>query len=173
MQNDGVEVGLGCNGYQLAVYIANRPPLPEFDQLDSLRPLQRGELGQVVNACGNHWRKIFNLYAKLAFMLGADGYSSWQAYRDSALLQPGCRQALLFSPVSFEQPECIHIVAGRSYGKQLSEGVELLTVSADFSVSPRRRLIIAPYFDYRQLSNVKLQQLVDLVQALRASFTPN
>ena len=160
------EIGLGCRDYQLAVYIANRPALKAFEELNQLRPLLAGELANVVSATGNHWRKIFNLYAKLAHQLSPQQFDSWQDYRDQQLLKAQSREALLFSQPDLSRSDCVHIVSGKGYGEILCQGLPLLAVDPDFQICESRRLIVSPYFDYRQLSNLKLERLCQLVTGL-------
>ena len=168
------QVGIGDLNAPLKVYIANRPPLPEFAALTAMQPLVPGELAAVVTQTGNHWRKIFNIYAKLAFALQPmAGCTSWQQYRDRYLLQQGAGQALLFSPPPQDlfsgKVGAVHIIAGRTYAALLFESLpgslpELQWLDKDFAIG--QQLIVCPYFDYRQLSNIKLERLVGLASPL-------
>ena len=160
------ETGLGAANYRLAVYIANRPPLAEYQALNRMRVLQTGEIDFIVSQTGNHWRKIFNLYAKLVFALEPRQFSCWQEYRDNYLLGPAAEHALLFSPPRLGDEQKIHIITGKTYAAQLGLDVGLQQVDSDFARDRSHRLIVAPYFDYRQLSNAKLSRLVNLIQAL-------
>ncbi len=58
-------IGLGAAHSDVCFYIANRPPLDDYPQLQQLRPLASGELAHIVKHTSNHWRKAFNVYAKL------------------------------------------------------------------------------------------------------------
>lgn len=90
------------------------------------------------------------------------GAQSWQAYRDTQLLQAGCNEALLFSPPSFVHRDRIHIIAGKTYAGEL--GIESLEwLDTRFAVSESQRLIVSPYLDYRQLSNERITRLVELI----------
>lgn len=62
-------VGLGSQCFHLAMYIANRPCNDHYPTLDRLQPLEVGELQHIVANNTNHWRKVFNVYAKLLFEL--------------------------------------------------------------------------------------------------------
>ncbi len=71
------EVGLGTSCLQacIRVYIANRPPMEPYEHLENVKALTQGEIQQIAQQTGNHWRKIFNVYAKFLYSL----YSSQQA----------------------------------------------------------------------------------------------
>lgn len=160
-----MQIGLGTQSAKYRIYIGNRPPLPEYQALDQLRPVLPGEISNIVDQTGNHWRKIFNLFAKLMFELNPEGHSTWQAFRDNRLLQSGADHALFFSQPDFGQPDTIHIITGKSHA--LALGFEQLSeLKQDFAVDKSRKLIVAPYFDYRQLSNQKLAELVGIVREL-------
>jgi len=184
-----VSVGLGSAGAQLNVYIANRPPLERYENLNGFTALGPGEITNVAKETGNHWRKIFNVYAKLVYGLdekieytlcqkkaaacfnfGSQGHDSWQSYRDAALLQAGSDTALWFSQkLNLSQGsssgQSLHLVMGRQYAASLVLPA-MVAFDADFSVNREWRVIVAPYFDYRQLSNKKLEVLVGLLVSL-------
>jgi hypothetical protein len=157
--------GLGAKNPQLLVYIANRPPLDEYQTLCHVKALQFGDIAGIAQQTGNHWRKIFNVYAKLVFALNPVGHSSWQNYRDNLLLTKDSQQALLFSRPDLQQPG-VHIITGRTYAKSLQLDACLVPIDADFQIDSAQRLIIAPYFDYRQLNNEKMARLSKLIQQL-------
>lgn len=109
------EVGLGISQAPIAVYIANRPVNDHYPTLNTLQPLIAGELNHIVANNTNHWRKVFNVYAKLIWQLGLPCNepqagqhlaSSWQQYRDLHLLQAHSREALLFSKPQFYTSTC-------------------------------------------------------------------
>jgi hypothetical protein len=58
---------------------------------------------------------------------------------------------------------------GKTYAKQslpvlaIEPLVNLQWLDADFAVDPEHGIIVCPYFDYRQLSNSKIDRLVDLI----------
>lgn len=168
-------VGLGVAA-QFNVYCGNRPPMEAYDALSHVMPLQVGEIALIAQHTGNHWRKIFNVYSKLMFeWLGGQqrlpsGIESWQGYRDEHLLQAHSTEALLFSAPKLENPMHLHLIMGKHYAQQLGyhedqhEGMYRL--DDDFAIWPAQRLIVCPYFDYRQLSNVKITRLVKLLSSL-------
>ena len=178
-------VGIGDPDCDFVVYIGNRPPMDEYSQRQGLIPAGKDELASIGRETGNHWRKIINIYAKLAYMLDPQGFLTWQAYREGYLLTKGSRQALLFDDSIYSGvggksggSEAIQLICGKTHAATLiangvtGSGVDCSTessmrwVDADFAIDPSRRLIVTPYFDYRQLSNAKLETLVSIINNL-------
>lgn len=167
------DIGLGSSNALIKVYVANRPDFADIPTLDNVRPLKRAEIADIGNACGNGWRKVFNVYAKFVFalkLLESRSFCTWQDYREHLLLQASSEMALLFSaPRMSEQCQSVHIIMGRTYAKQIlkgHQGIKLTWLSPEFAIHRYARLIVCPYFDYRQLSNQKIIQLVELVHSL-------
>lgn len=175
-------VGFGTDDYKIAVYIANRPPIYEYQQLDQLTALTTGEITNIGQQCGNGWRKVFNVYAKLLYALDKQQFNfaslapTWQKYRDDFLLQTHSKTSLLFSAPQL-QPikqntnyKAVHIIMGKTYAKSLlSSGaldIELIWLDNELAINRSQRVIVCPYFDYRQLSNVKIDRLAGLIQGL-------
>lgn len=181
--------GFGDNKAQFCVYLANKPPMPEYQQLDSMLALAPGDIDRIYRHCGNGWRKIFNVYAKLLFALDKNQFpyaqqaQSWQEFRDNLLLQKHSNTALLFSPprldvvlsdaplpdVAWQQHNTFHIIAGRTHAKQLlAEGLqaELHWLNEEFAIDPNCKLLVTPFFDYRQLNNEKIGYTATLLAAL-------
>ncbi len=182
------DVGLGQlvpNG-GVRVFIANRPPLPIYESLNQLEPMMTGDISLIGQETGNHWRKIFNVYAKLlhGLLISREALpsdiSSWQQFRDHHLLQGSSQTALLFSTPALSnvnkppsKPNIktnINIIMGKNYAAQLGyervEGSELIVLDRDFAICPIRNVIVCPYFDYRQLSNIKILKLIDLINQM-------
>jgi hypothetical protein len=175
-------IGFGSDKYQIAVYIANRPPIYEYQQLNQLTALTTGEIAHINQQCGNGWRKVFNVYAKLLYALDPQQFHfaslapTWQQYRDGYLLQPTSNTALLFSAPCCKvinpkaDKNIVHIIMGRTYAKSLlSIGVldiELTWLNHEFAINHMHKVIVCPYFDYRQLSNVKIEYLAKLIKEL-------
>lgn len=186
-------VGLGNDNANIIFYIRNRPPLKTYQNLNSVKPLIPDEINHICQETGNHWRKVFNVYAKLLFELSADKFSSWQQLRDEQLLQANSQHCLLFSAPNLipnfstdkaycqpsnsqathfidftkEKPNTtLHIVLGKGYAQELSLANESTWLSDDFAINTELGLIICPYFDYRQLSNAKIIQLAGLIKQL-------
>ena len=179
----------------IQVYIANRPPMAPYDEQEDCVPMINGEIQAIAQHTGNHWRKVFNVYAKFMFeciqgmskaaanlpgvqhyLKGFDAFTSWQDYRDACLLQQDSATALLFTPPCFESnsidqhDQTIHIIIGKGYAQQCGFEYEppflLEHHHGDFAVYPKKRVILCPYFDYRQLSNEKIAVLVDIILSM-------
>ncbi|MDX2319954.1 MAG: hypothetical protein QNK26_05080 [Moritella sp.] len=169
--------GLGCAKFTFAVYLANTPNMLEYQDISSVNSLVSGEVNAIGQACGNGWRKVFNVYAKLLYALNPADFDfaqrapTWQQYRDSYLLQRGSATALLFSPpVLNANIQTIHIICGRTYAKQLLASgelqVNLIWLDDEFAIDVKNRLVVCPYFDYRQLSNIKIERLSVMLSGL-------
>lgn len=176
-------IGLGCPECQIAVYIENTPAMMNYQLLTEITPVMPGEITAIGKACGNGWRKVFNVYAKLLFTLDTrlfnlvDSTSCWQNYRDQRLLQTNSDTALLFSPPKpFPQDKhdlrSFHIIMGRTYAKRLiSEDkltASLTWLDHEFAINQEHRVIVCPYFDYRQLSNLKIEKLANIMASMKS-----
>ena len=171
--------GIGDPKANFKVYMGNYP-LFIFTNSDDFglnapTVLEQWEIYECGKACGNGWRKVFNVYAKLIYALSSPlfidkkDYKSWQDYRDNKLLQKGSNTALIFSqPKSFSKSN-INIIMGKTYSKSvlsedsLTECSQLHWLTDEFAVDEQQGLIICPYFDYRQLSNAKILHLIDII----------
>ncbi|ARD43432.1 hypothetical protein [Colwellia sp. PAMC 21821] len=183
-------VGLGNNNAKIIFYIRNRPPLDVYQNLTCVKALVPNEIAHICQETGNHWRKIFNVYAKLLFELTPKQFTSWQKLRDEFLLQKHSDNCLLFSapnlPVirdnalkttvsktpnsaEFQPNKKLHVILGKGYAEQLGICNDCTWLSHDFAINIELGLIICPYFDYRQLSNIKITQLTGLIRQLTAA----
>lgn len=177
-------IGLGNTSATIKVYIENIPPLTRYQQLSSCHAIQQGEIATIAQQTGNHWRKIFNVYAKLVYQLEKDKvnkgslstllakYSCWQDFRDGELLQQSSDQCLLFN-FALNKPEArsIGIIMGRTYARSLADAGHIsiekfFWLTPEFALNKKDCMIICPYFDYRQLSNSKIDHLVQIIQGL-------
>ncbi|CCQ10541.1 hypothetical protein PALB_14080 [Pseudoalteromonas luteoviolacea B = ATCC 29581] len=168
-------IGFGSNTSLIAVYVEKRPLIPEYQSFQDYRPLLPNEIEFINNRAGNGWRKLFNVYAKIIEAINLPGFESekirsWQQYRDTHLLKSSGQEALLFSPPRFSRDSTIHIIAGRTYAKKLiNEGklcCSLIWLNEEFAIDKENKLIICPFFDYRQLSNTKIDYLKTLIDEL-------
>lgn len=169
--------GLGDKHAQFRVYIGNQPNYPFVNAKQGVAALVKGEIYSVCQECGNGWRKVFNVYAKLLYALSPATFvsvsnTSWQHFRDHQLLQASSNTGLFFSPLTWEQTakdsdKNIHIVMGKTYANSLKLPSSLSWLNHEFAIDVSRRLIVCPYFDYRQLSN---QKIIFMVNVLRDEF---
>lgn len=160
-------IGLGDADARLRLFAPHRPPLEPYLSLDRLQPLATGELAAMVSATGNHWRKIVNLYAKLVHRLDPQE-QRWQDCRDQRLLQAGSGCALLFSAPPLPADNRWQLVMGKAYAESYGlDQLDDLRTELGFRWSPSRRLILTPYFDYRALSNARLDDLYRLIDSQR------
>ena len=164
----------------------------EYQALCGVTPLVEGEVNMINQACGNGWRKVFNVYAKLLYALDkkhfhySDKALTWQNYRDRYLLQAQSKTALLFSVPQLvpnkeankvtnnkqsADKEIVHIICGKGHAKALINSGKLVTklvwLNEEFAIDRDNKLIVCPYFDYRQLSNIKIERLAGLLQSLK------
>ena len=157
-------IGIGDKHCKLAVYIGNRPPLDEYLVREHLVPARDDELARVGRETGNHWRKIINIYAKLGYLLDPKSFPTWQAYRDGFLLTRESQQVLLFNnTIVTKAQDSISLICGKTHAMTLVDEDDLQWIDSDFAINRSRHLIVTPYFDYRQLSNVKLEKLVGII----------
>lgn len=163
------------------MYIANRPNYAELPDLLSVQAIASGDIYEIGQACGNGWRKVFNVYAKFIYALSgacknvalaeqfkwiasiSHRHDSWQTYRDNELLQSNSNLNLCFSSYQHSVDEKhLNIIMGRTYAKTLNLP-NMIWLNEEFAISLYRHVIVCPYFDYRQLSNLKIIFLVEQV----------
>lgn len=162
-------VGFGAYDAPIKIYIANRPQLDDYPYMNELRGLAIGEIAHIAKNTSNHWRKVFNVYAKFLF----DWYllqerknlpNTWQEYREQELFQAHSHEALLFSKPDFESSQnTFHIIAGKTYAANLNLP-PLIWLDSYFAINEQYRLIVTPYADYRQLSNERIARLIELMK---------
>ncbi|NTS77721.1 hypothetical protein HR060_12705 [Catenovulum sp. SM1970] len=167
-------IGLGVTNAKIEVYIANRPPLMPYGALDDCHLLEDGEIKFIADKTGNHWRKVFNVFAKFRYALKNDWFddqtkhfNTWQNYRDERLLQINSDTNLRFDAIDAlsTQSNTIRLIAGKQYAEQLliSADLSVIWLNESFAINPQQRIIVCPYFDYRQLSNIKIAFLIELI----------
>ncbi|WP_407330490.1 DUF6942 family protein [Enterovibrio sp. 27052020O] len=170
---------LGPSNPSINVYVEKAPPLHdlwgEMPLEGSRAPLNSGDITAIGQVGGNGWRKVFNVYAKLVFALPEHstfrphGFAAWQTYRDDELLQATSNGALLFGRHDVNALAArhgIHIIAGKNHAQKLGIAEQCVWLDNDFARHPTLPIIICPYFDYRQLSNQKIEVLVRLIEQL-------
>ena len=64
----------------------------------------------------------------------------------------------------------IHLIIGKTYAKLLVNATqlecELTWLDNEFAINTQHRVIVCPYFDYRQLSNIKIERLAAMMKGL-------
>lgn len=156
--------GLGSLDYHLGIYIGNQPDCPSINDLQIVRSAKAGEIVDIIGFTGNHWRKVFSICAKLGFSLWPSDVANWQTYRDEELFQQGSKMALLFSLPKEPAPGKLHLVLGKQYCEKIFPDKRFMQGVDGFPVHPEWNLIQTPYFDYRQLSNQRLEVLIGLIK---------
>jgi hypothetical protein len=164
----------------IKVFMANRPPLKEYEDVNDVSALNTGEIYRIASETGNHWRKIFNVYAKFIFSLAAANndsavlnYKTWQQYRDERLLQQNSNTQLYFDHdelaalLSQADPHSVRIVMGKTFAESVLKDISLTWLDSYFAINKALGIIVCPYFDYRQLSNERIEILVKHVIALQ------
>lgn len=166
----GAMSGLGASSPRLRVFIANTPPIEPYASAKACSPVVMGELAHLVSQGSNHWRKLFNVLAKLQFELSQrqagwseQNHSSWQTLRDQELLQKPGQLQLWFGGLK-PATQAIDLVCGKQFAQAQSLALEWQC--AHFARSPDRRLLVSPYPDYRQLTNARIEQLAHRIAAL-------
>jgi hypothetical protein len=166
------ELGFGNAQGSIKVYIEHRPPMEEFAELNRVLPIDRHTIERINQAGGNHWRKIFNVLAKLMHGLSPSGCFNWQEYRDKRLLTTQDNLCLLFNKPTLlkssllASQDAVKIIAGKGYAQRCVSAQLWQWVSPRFAVIPEQRLIVSPYLDYRQLSNERLAHLQQLIAVM-------
>ena len=172
-------VGFGDSDFTFAVYIGNKPSMEEYQGLSEIKPLVSGEIEAINQCCGNGWRKVFNVYAKILYALNHEHFNfsntapTWQEYRDNYLLQNMSHTALLFSPLRLDREQkVINIICGKGHATFLMKDNNLVDnlewLDNEFAIDRHNKLIVCPYFDYRQISNRKIERLSKLIDSLKA-----
>lgn len=157
-------IGLGSPTYRLGVYIGNFPDSPSLADLQSVRPAHEGEVVDIIAQTGNHWRKVFSLCAKINFALWPSNEACWQGCRDAELFQSDSKMALLCSSPVIPQENELQLVLGKQYCQQCFPQQPFLQTVEGFPMHPTENIIQTPYFDYRQLSNLRLEALVRTIK---------
>lgn len=154
-----MQLQLGSVTASIAFYLPTPPTLsPNWD------PREDGALAQLVALNGNHWRKIITLMAKIC---APD--DNWRDYRDRQLLKH--HELILIGARQLSPHARWHLVAGQvaadNLGLSAADGVSVsdtpgLKRVTDNQVShsdsadgtSEQRILLTPYLDYRQYSNL-------------------
>jgi hypothetical protein len=129
--------------------LPNRPNQKMYLNKRILKNLKVGEVKFIINECGNHWRKIFSIFAKICFSLNPVT-ESWQEYRDNILLTSKCIGSISFTKKILKPSNDIMILSGK----------ESWTISKENSLN----IFNTPYFDYRQFPNKEIDLLISQIK---------
>ena len=170
IQKQYFPVGFGSPESPIKIYIANRPPIDNYPIMQELRGMLPGEIDHIVRHTSNHWRKVFNVYAKFLFDWQTQTLNNvltrWQDYREQAMFQDNSVASLLFTPPRFDDATArFHIVAGKTYAASLNLP-PLVWIDQYFALNREHQLIVSPYPDYRQLSNDRTMTLITLMKSV-------
>ncbi len=139
-------VSLGAVCPKIILHIDNQPLLPEAEAT-------AGQLTvpAVTAVNGNHWRKVFTVFAKLAAPYADD----WKQYRDTELLSG--QEAIHFGqPVAHE---AVILVAGKASWQRLGLDVQgMQAIGSGGGLYAQENLLCTPYFDYRQFPNAMIAE---------------
>lgn len=172
-----MQKGLGEQSAHFKVFMGNRPNFDFMPSKDKFSALTSGDIYSIGQACGNGWRKVFNVFAKLLYALPDSispiktHHSCWQDYRDKELLQIESNTALVFAALHQDIQDSmtsddITIIMGKTYANTLNLPDTLNWIDDKFAVDSKFKLIVCPYFDYRQLTNNGLLFLVNILGSL-------
>ena len=151
---------------KLTLYIGNRPSLPEFEELTEFPILESGDIVKIIAQCGNHWRKIFSIFAKLGFALNEHDCKTWQEYRDQVLLTVKSSEHIVFD-TKIRSTEGFHIICGQSHFELFDFTEEnFISLDQNNKVQHSGKIIQTPYFDYRQFNNDLIDQVISYCQTL-------
>ncbi len=139
---------LGSPSPDIILYLPNPPLMPASGHaLDVV---------ELINLNGNHWRKIFTIFAKLS---APD--DDWRRYRDSELLTR--KEAICFDD-SLIARNARHIVAGKASWVRLGLDQDNFHPLDDQQRSwQHKNVFLTPYLDYRQFPNALIAQLKPLL----------
>lgn len=155
--------------YLLQLYIPHRPTMAEYENLQDIQPINNGDIDKIIIACGNHWRKIFVIFAKIASAID-DRELSWKTYLAEHLLQDSGSERLVFCEdlqfLDKEPASVIHIFSGKYCGDTAGHIQQCSEIAPGFFQNEKGQIFITPYFDYRQFSNAKIDFFITQLKPL-------
>lgn len=127
--------------------------LPNPPQWDTGKPL---DLPSLIQANGNHWRKILTIFAKLRCT-----NDNWREYRDQELLQSA--ELICFADKLIETASTYHLIAGKANWQRMGFRQGEFKVLDDNRLYQKGRVFLTPYPDYRQFPNQLIHTLKPLI----------
>ena len=154
-------IKLGANSPKIVLYLNNTPVWPSSNKLD---------VPALVEVNGNHWRKIFTIFAKLV----TD--EDWRSYRDYQLLK---QNELICFTQNIEPQASVHIFSGKECWKRFERKVTEITNTQSYESIAEEKVtykvsscgdlyLFTPYFDSRQFPNALIAQVKE--QLLKAKL---
>ena len=137
---------LGTDTPSLVLYLPHRP-----QGLDQLVNTPDAKLLMENNS--NHWRKIVTLLAKVA-----SPDEDWRRFRDSDLFQ---HTTLCFGEALVDRTTW-HWIGGKDNLQRFNlDGLNAqpLPDARDIAIDRKKRILLTPYPDYRQISNTRVSQI--------------
>ncbi|MFT5706120.1 MAG: hypothetical protein ACI9ES_000391 [Oceanospirillaceae bacterium] len=144
---------LGVMQPKIVLYIDNQPLTLEGNVAN---------VAELIEKNGNHWRKIFTIFAKLC------SDDDWRVYRDTQLLQQ--EEQINFTSQMYEQAT-VHIFSGKQCWQRFSVAESALDNMRQSSCKrvfyktnqQGRLLLYSPYFDYRQFPNILIMEVKAII----------
>jgi hypothetical protein len=151
---------IGSRSPKICLYLDNKP---KFDNRNGQCSLS---VPKLITHNGNHWRKIFTIYAKLCCL--AVEPNAWKLYRDQILLQSD-EQINFSDQLNLEAK--LHVFSGKSCWKRFNVSTKALQKMSVFDDNKvfycvdevHGLLLYTPYFDYRQFPNTLIEQVRQLL----------
>jgi hypothetical protein len=147
---------------KIILYLPNKPDVDLYKSKRQLKNLGVGEIQEIITATGNHWRKIFSIYAKISFGLTSFPVKTWQEYRDTVLLTKSGIELITFSRKILSKTDGdIHVLSGKNHCLQFDLPLEKFkNLDVDGKILKYKNIYLTPYFDYRQLPNALVELIV-------------
>ncbi|MGS0675882.1 DUF6942 family protein [Shewanella sp. 0m-4] len=113
-------------------------------------------IAQLIDANGNHWRKIFTIMAKISVT-----DKQWKHYRDTQLLKHN--ESICIGATKLTPGATLHIVCGQQSAHALSLSEQQFNpvdpTTTYISRHLNQAIYLCPYLDYRQFPNLQIDKL--------------
>lgn len=140
---------IGTATPRLVLYLPHKP-----NALEEL--LRQPDATTLIRNNSNHWRKIVTLLAKI----GSLELEDWRSFRDKTLFG---RCAICFSAsLADTKSETWHWIGGKENLQRFEiHGLhtEPLQETTEVSIDIKKRILLTPYPDYRQLNNATVNKI--------------
>ncbi|WP_115896322.1 DUF6942 family protein [Marinomonas pollencensis] len=127
--------------------LPNQPIAPEEGAVQ-----RQGYVAALIEANGNHWRKIMTIMAKLT----AVELTHWRQWRDEML---NTKVAVVFSSDAIASLSARVFFVGNGFREQVPVPAEANVLGERHRAFMAGRRIWCPYLDYRQFPNVLIDEL--------------